>query len=57
MLNKKRYLRVFNSLKRVKNDLIQIRLSIDYDLKKVSEYNIEQCSVNFINEFNDKLYL
>ena len=57
MLNKKRYLRVFNSLKRVKNDLIQIRLSIDYDLKKVSEYNIEKCCHNFINEFDDKLYL
>lgn len=57
MLNKERYLRVLNSLNRVKNDLVQLRSSIDYDLKKVSEYNIEQCSVNFINEFNDKLYL
>lgn len=57
MLNKKRYLRVFNSLKRVKNDLIQIRSSIDYDLKNVNEYNIDRCCHNFINKFNDKLYL
>ena len=41
MLNKERCLRVFNSLKRVKNDLVQLRSSIDYDLKKVNEYNIE----------------
>lgn len=56
MVDEGRYQRVLNSLEIVNNDLNKLRLSLNYELKDI-EYDIKKCSNNFINEYNDKLYL